>query len=183
MSASGESSDFPPGDDYAWDLGTYREFLEDLDHDTRLWCLPWVQICLFSPRQPLGFEMFAGKLAALGIDRLGLDSTTTLSLLEAVGGEGVRIPGTSYILRVVRPWHALFEENPTPKLSLPENWLEGVELWKNQTRIWIGKRVLENPLCPAPTDGATCLQVKARKEFGNLNWSLYVESPSGWKLL
>lgn len=183
MSASGESSDFPPGDDNAWNLGTYREFLDDLEEDTRPWCLPWVQICLFKHGQPPGFDMFAGKMAALGIDRLFLDSATTLPLLEAIGGEGVRIPGTSYILRVVRPWHALFEENPTPKLSLPENWLEGVELWEGKKRFWIGRRVVELPLCPAPTDGATCLQVKARKEFGNLNWSLYGESPSGWKLL
>lgn len=181
MSPSDDLSSIPPADDSGWNLGTYRDYLDDLDDDCRRWSLPWVQICLFKSEQPLGFEMFRGRLAALGIDRLGLDAATTISLLEAIGGDGVRVPSTPFILRVVRPWHALFEVNPAVQLSLPENWLEGLELWQDRQRIWIGRRVLEYPLCPAPLADAARLQKKAREKFESINWSLYQENLYGWQ--
>jgi hypothetical protein len=182
MPESGGSSGSLPPDEDGWNLGTYRQYLDNLDDDCRRWSLPWVQICLFKVDQPPGFEMFRGRLAALGIDRLGLDSEATVALLEAMGGEGARIPSTPYILRVVRPWHALIEEKPSPTISLPANWLEGLELWEGQQRIWIGRKVVELPLCPAPIADADRLQVEAKKKFDSIDCSLYEEITFGWKL-
>ncbi len=171
----------PAPDD--WNDFTYRQYLDDVEGDAREWCLPWVQMCRFAKRLPQGYEFFQDRLAVLGIDRLGLDSNMIRMLLEAISEKGAGVPGTPLVLRVVRPWLTVFGPASGGEPVLPNHWLEGLEVWDEEQRLWIGRRVLEQPLCPTPFGDAEALQARASQEFENYDWSMYEETRFGWKLL
>ncbi|BBO34445.1 hypothetical protein PLANPX_4057 [Lacipirellula parvula] len=160
---------------------TYLHYIHGLDSELRELCLRWVQVCRFTRQLPAGWEFFAGRLASLGIDRLGLTNTRVLELLEAVAGSGVRIPETEWKLRVARPWFALIEPMGDAQLVLPMHWLEGLELHDTSESVWIGKRALERPLCPDPFAHLDEEGAGASRETRKIDWSAYQSHRYGWQ--
>jgi len=130
---------------------------------------------------PVEFKLFEGQFASLGVDRLGLPNQQALELLEAVAGSGVRLPGTEWKLRVARPWCAIFETMRGDEPVLPTHWLEGLELHGKPNSLWIGRRVLERPLCPAPIDQLHEAAGDASKRTEAIDWSAYQARRYGWK--
>jgi len=132
------SSEQRPADATAgrlWRKFTYLEYIAGSpDWES---CLSWVQRCRFAWEQPPGFELFEGQVACLGVDRLGLEPAEVRKLLVAVAGEGARVPGASLILRVARPWHAVFEPAGYQPLSLPTHWLAGLLFQNDPACHWI----------------------------------------------
>ena len=169
-----------PGD-IPWIASTYSQYINGLQGEMREWCLRWVQVCRFAPDLPQGCEFFEGRFASLGIDRLGLSNDRVLELLEAVAGSGLRIPGTAWRLRVARPWCTLFEPMRGDERVLPTHWLEGLELHGKPGSVWIGRRVLEQPLCPAPFDEIDDAALGASKRAEEIEWSAYQSHRYGWQ--
>jgi hypothetical protein len=165
-----------------WRSCTYLQYINGVPEDAHRWSLSFVQCCRFGWRQPLGLELFEGRVASLGIDRLGLDAESVTALLSAIAGQGAKAPITSLRLRVARPWLALFEEARGDELPLPANWLEGLELHGEPLSLWIGNRVLDNPICPNLLDPSSESVRQARKRYADLDWSLYESTRFGWKL-
>lgn len=165
-----------------WTATTYLQFIGGLEGETREWCLRWVQVCRFPCDLPMGCEFFEGRFASLGVDRLGLANQQALELLEAIAGSGVRLPGTEWKLRVARPWCALFEPMPGDEPMLPTHWLEGLELHGKPDSPWIGRRVVEQPLCPAQFGKLDAAALGASKRTEEIDWSAYQSHRYGWKL-
>ncbi|WP_428308015.1 hypothetical protein [Lacipirellula sp.] len=172
-----QPTDFPEGN--PWLASTYLQYIHGLDGELREVCLRWVQVCRFAFQLPAGCEFFEGRLASLGIDRLGLPDENVLELLEAIAGSGVRLSGTVWKLRVARPWCALLEPTSGDEPVLPTHWLEGLELHGKPHSLWIGRRALKHPLCPSPCDE---LQEAAPGASKEIDWSAYEPHPAGWKL-
>jgi hypothetical protein len=129
---------------------TYLESLRGLDDDAFAWSLSFVQTCRLAwSLQPPGFEFLEGRVVSLGIDRIGLPAADVNTLLHAVAGRGARVPGTSMVLRVARPWCALFEPAIGNEPSLPPHWSEGLEVHGDPASLWIGNQALRQPMCPA----------------------------------
>ncbi len=170
-----------PPDESEWIASTYLQYLNGLEEEVREWCLRWVQVCRFARQLPAGCEIFEGRFASLGVDRLGLPHDQVLELLEAVAGPGVHLPGTAWKLRVARPWCALFEPVRGDEPVLPTHWLEGLELHGKPDSLWIGRRVLEQPLCPAPFDELDEAALGASKRAKEIDWSAYQRHPYGWQ--
>lgn len=172
-------TDFPGGN--PWLAWTYLQYIGGLEAEVREESLCWVQVCRFDREQPAGCELFAERFASLGIDRLGLPNEQVLELLETVAGGGVGVPGTAWKLRVARPWCALFEPMVGDEPMLPTHWLEGLELHGKPDSLWIGKRVLEQPLCPAPFDKIDEAALGASKRTEEIDWSAYQTHRCGWQ--
>ncbi|BBO31103.1 hypothetical protein [Lacipirellula parvula] len=170
-----------PLDENPWATSTYLQYIHGLDGEMREMCLRWVQVCRFARQLPAEWEFFAGRFASLGLDRLGLANSSVLKLLEAVAGSGVRIPETGWKLRVARPWCALIEPSEDVEPVLPTHWLEGVELHGKPDSLWIGRRALEQPLCPAPFDKVDEAALGASKRIEEVDWSAYQPQRYGWK--
>lgn len=170
-----------PPDDNLWATSTYLHYIHGLDGELREVCLRWVQVCRFARQLPAGWEFFAGRLASLGIDRLGLANSSVLELLEAVAGSGVRIPETEWKLRVVRPWCALIEPAGDIQQVLPTYWLEGLELHDKPDSLWIGRRAIEQPLCPGPFALLPEAASGATRRMREIDWSMYQSHRYGWE--
>ena len=172
-----------PYNEERWRAFTYLQYLGGLDRETFDWSLRFAQTCKFAwTLLPAGFEIFEGRTAALGIDRLGLSESATRELLLAIADEGARVPGTAQVLRVARPWCALFEPAAGDESILPAHWLEGLELYGDPDSTWIGRRVKARPICPAfPGDNSESAR-QAMKQFGELDASLYETTRFGWRL-
>lgn len=171
--------DLPGGN--PWIALTYQQYIYGLKGEAREWCLRWVQVCHFAPDLPPGCELFEGRFASLGIDRLGLSNESVLALLEAAAGSGLRIPGTEWKLRVARPWCVLVESIHGDEPVLPTHWLEGIELHGKPNSLWIGRRVLEQPHCPAPFDELIEVALDASKRIEGIDWSAYQPHRFGWQ--
>jgi hypothetical protein len=169
-------------DETTWRASTYLQYLNGLEGEMRQWQLRWVQVCRFARHLPAGCQFFEGRVASLGIDRLGLPNDQAMELLEAVAGLGLGIPGTAWKLRVARPWYALFEPTRGDESPLPTHWLEGLELHGESTSLWIGRRALEHPLCPAPYDAFDEAALGASKRTDEIDWSSYQSRRDGWQL-
>ena len=169
-----------PGEN-PWIALTYLQYISGLQGEMREWCLRWVQVCRFAPDLPVGCKLFEGRFASLGIDRLGLPNDKVLELLEAVAGSGVRLPRTAWKLCVARPWCALFEPMRGDEPVLPTHWLEGLELHGRPASLWIGRRVMEEPLCPAPFDNLHEAGLGASKRTAEIDWSAYQPHRYGWQ--
>jgi hypothetical protein len=115
------------------------------------------------------------------MDRLGIGDEKVLELLETVAGLGLRIPATAWKLRVARPWCAIIETMRGDEPVLPTHWLEGLELHGKPNSLWIGRRVLEQPLCPAPIDELNEATGGASKRTEAIDWSAYQAHRDGWK--
>jgi hypothetical protein len=165
-----------------WRRYTYLEYLRGVPEDAYQWSLSFVQTCRFAWRLPPEFEFFAGRVASLGIDRLELAPAKVIEILRAVAGEGARIPGTPVKLRVARPWLVVVEQGIADEPWLPSHWLEGLELHGEPLSIWIGKRVPAAPICPNLFDSNSNSVREARKQYADLDWSLYQSTQFGWKL-
>jgi hypothetical protein len=165
-----------------WLDSTYLQYIQGVEGETRDWCLRWVQVCRFAWELTPGCELFEGRVAELGIDRLGLDDQEVMRLLEAVAGTGVRIPGTSMKLRVARPWCVVWEPAIGDEPMLPAHWPEGVELYAGSVSLWIGRRVPEQPLCPTPRDAFDKATLGVSSRTLQVDWSAYDRHQMGWKL-
>ena len=170
-----------PPDGNPWSASTYLHYIHGLDGELREVCLRWVQVCRFTRQLPAGWECFAGRLASLGIDRLGLANSSVLELLEAVAGSGVRIPETEWKLRVARPWCALIEPAGDIQQVLPTYWLEGLELHDKPDSLWIGRRAIEQPLCPGPSALLPEAASGASRRMREIDWSMYQSHRYGWE--
>lgn len=172
-----------PPDEQRWLSCTYLDYLGGLKVEAFEWSLTHVQTCRFAwTLQPPGWELFEGRVAALGVDRLGLTPAEVRALLYAIAGKGARVPATSLILRVARPWCALFEQAAGDEPLLPEHWVEGLELHGEPASLWIGKRVPEHPICPAPSDATSQIVHGARNRFADVDWIAYEPTNYGWRL-
>ena len=172
-----------PQAEEAWRPYTYLQYLGGLEPDVFDWSLAFVQNCRFAASlQPQGWEVFAGRAADIGVDRLGLDQTVVHQLLYALAGVGVQISGADYMLRVCRPWCTVIEPAAGADLVLPDHWLEGVELYGDPHSIWIGRRVSDQPVCPGPPISDAEMAARAKEHYQAIDWSLYEESRFGWKL-
>lgn len=169
-----------PGEN-PWIALTYQQYVNGLEGETRQWCLRWVQVCRFAPALPQGCECFEGRFASLGIDRLGLSNEKAQELLEAVARSGVRLPDTAWKLHVARPWCAFVETIQGDEPVLPTHWLEGLELHGKPDSLWIGRRVQEQPLCPAPVDELDEASLGASKRTEEIDWSAHQAHRYGWK--
>lgn len=168
-------------DESEWIALTYQQYINGLEGEIRQWCLRWVQVCRFAWQLPAGCESFEGRTASLGVDRLGLPNEQALELLEAVAGSGARLPGTAWELRVARPWCAFFEPMLGDEPVLPTHWLEGLELHGKPDSVWIDRRVVEQPLCPAPFDELDEAALGASKRTEEIDWSAYQAHRYGWR--
>ena len=177
--SANQPTDFPEGN--PWLAWTYLQYIGGLEGEVREESLRWVQVCRFAREQPAGCELFAERFASLGIDRLGLPNEQVLELLEATAGGGVGVPGTAWKLRVARPWCALFEPMRGDEPMLPTHWLEGLELHGKPDSLWIGRRVLEQPDCPAPLDKLDEFALGASKRTAEIDWSAYQPHHYGWQ--
>mgnify|MGYP000060360122 CR=1 FL=1 len=174
-----QPTDFPEGN--PWIAWTYLQYIGGLEGQLREESLRWVQVCRFAREQPVGCELFVERFASLGIDRLGLPNAQVLELLEAVAGVGVRVPRTAWKLRVARPWCALFEPMGGDEPLLPTHWLEGLELHGKPDSVWIGRSVLEQPLCPAPLGNLDEAALVASKRTEVIDCSVYQPHRFGWR--
>ncbi len=171
-----------PSAEDRWRPFTYLQYIQSVPEDVYSWSLSFVQSCRFAWCLPPGFEFFEGRVASLGIDRLGLEPVKVADLLHAVAGAGARVPGTTMKLRVARPWFALFEEAVGDEPLLPPHWLEGVELHGDPFSLWIGDSVPHSPICPNLLDPACESVRRARRQFAELDWSQYESAKYGWRL-
>jgi hypothetical protein len=165
-----------------WRSYTYLEYIRGVPEDVYPWSLSFVQCCRFAWHLPSGLEMFEGRVASLGIDRLELDSGKVTELLQAIAGTGARIPATPTKLRVARPWFAVIEDASGNDPWLPSHWLEGLELHGRLRSVWIGNRVPDCPICPNLLDPNCDSVLQAKNQYANLDWSLYECTRFGSKL-
>lgn len=165
-----------------WRSFTYLQHITGAPEDAYSSCLSWVQCCRFAWRLPLNFELFGGRVASLGIDRMGLEPGHVTDLLHAVAGVGARVPGMALKLRVARPWLALFEDAVGDERQLPEDWPEALELHGDPVSVWIGNRVPDSPLCPNLLDPNSDSVHRARKQYAEVDWNQYQQVKHGWQL-
>ena len=171
-----------PSTEDPWRSFTYLQYINGVAKDTYAWSLSFVQCCRFAWHLPAEVGLFEGRVASLGIDRLGLDPAATTKLLQAVAGAGARVPGTPVKLRVARPWLAVLENATSDEPWLPSDWLVGLELHGDPLSIWIGNRVPNDPICPNLLDPDSDSLRRARSQYADLDWSLYESTRFGWKL-
>ncbi len=171
-----------PSAEDCWRSYTYLQYINGVAEDAYAWSLSFVQCCRFAWNLPEGCEVFVGRVASLGVDRLGLEAVHASALLEAIAGEGARIPGTPLKLRVARPWLAVIEPATSDEPWLPSHWLEGLELHGDPLSAWIGKQVPEHPICPNLLDPDSDSVRRARTHYADLDWSQYESTRFGWKL-
>ena len=76
---------------------------------------------------PPGFEFLSGGFVDLGFEHLGLAAGELEAVRLAFVGIGVRVPGTDYRLRNVRPFRTLVEPASGDEPAvLPDRWRQYV---------------------------------------------------------
>lgn len=116
--------------DQRWCQFTYLDYIADKPPEQFELLLRQVVRPIFAPDQPEEFALFAGCSAHLDLSVLELDAAQQRQLLHGLASTGVRIPGTRFVLRVARPWYALFEERDSDYPTLPHDWMEALRLIK-----------------------------------------------------
>lgn len=109
------------------------------------------QSALFPHELPKGFEIFAGNFAWLNIRHLGLSEEIVTLLILALANEGLRIPCSTWRMRVVSDSclnFFLVEPSLGTERQLPENWLSSTVVpgSKPDIPLWIGHRIIEQHL-------------------------------------
>ena len=97
---------------------------------------------------------------------MDLDEDRFWQLLGGLATSGVRVPGTGFVMRVVRPWYAFFEKRAGDFPILPHDWMEGVRLQTENAMgeiEWIGR------------------QHSTARE-GQFDPRCFDEMPNGWRL-
>lgn len=94
---------------------------------TRTLLISEAQRTRFPGHLPTGFESLRGPLVDLGFDRLGLAPDALDAIRLAFVGSGVRVPGTGYRLRCVRPVLSVVESAAGDEgATLPDHWRRAV---------------------------------------------------------
>ena len=76
---------------------------------------------------PAGFEFLRGGFVDLGFGTLGLAAAELDAVRLALVGIGLRVPGTEYRLRNVRPFRSLVEPaSGDESVELPDGWRQCV---------------------------------------------------------
>lgn len=76
---------------------------------------------------PAGFEFLRGGFVDLGFETLGLAAAELDAVRLALVGIGLRVPGTEYRLRNVRPFRSLVEPaSGDESVELPDGWRQCV---------------------------------------------------------
>ena len=76
---------------------------------------------------PAGFEFLRGGFVDLGFETLGLAAAELYAVRLALVGIGLRVPGTEYRLRNVRPFRSLVEPaSGDESVELPDGWRQCV---------------------------------------------------------
>ena len=76
---------------------------------------------------PAGFEFLRGGFVDLGFEKLGLAAAELDAVRLAFVGIGLRVPGTEYRLRNVRPFRSLVEPvSGDEPVTLPDGWRQCV---------------------------------------------------------
>ena len=76
---------------------------------------------------PAGFEFLRGGFVDLGFETLGLAAAELDAVRLALVGIGLRVPGTEYRLRNVRPFRSLVEQaSGDESVELPDGWRQCV---------------------------------------------------------
>lgn len=97
------------------------------DGEVRTMMIHEAQHTRFPGYLPAGFECLRGPFADLGFDRLGLAAADLDAVLLAFVGTGVRVPGTNFRLRCVRPVLSVVEPADGNEAAiLPDDWQRGV---------------------------------------------------------
>lgn len=87
-------------------------------------------------------------LTDLGFENLGLSPVEFRALTRAFSGVGVRVPGTPWRLRNVRPFHTVVEPSDgSEEVELPSYWLDGVlVIGPDDKPVFSGSRVRPDQL-------------------------------------
>ena len=94
---------------------------------TRATLITEAQRTRFPGDLPAGFEFLGGGFVDLGFDNLGLAPPELDAVRRAFVGIGVRVPGTDYRMRNVRPGRSLVEPaSGDEPVVLPDNWRQCV---------------------------------------------------------
>ena len=97
------------------------------DEWTRTTLIIEAQRTRFPDDLPPGFEFLRGPFVDLGFDHLGLAAAELEAVRLAFVGVGVRVPGTDYRLRNVRPGRSLVEPaSGDESVALPDGWRQCV---------------------------------------------------------
>ena len=113
------------------------------DEWTRMTLIIEAQRTKFPGDLPAGFEFLGGGFVDLGFENLGLAAADLDAVRLAFVGVGVRVPGTSFRLRNVRPFRTLVEPaDGGGAATLPGHWREGVLAFgRDGTHCWAGSLV------------------------------------------
>ena len=97
------------------------------DEWTRMTLIIEAQRTKFPGELPAGFGFLGGGFVDLHFESLGLAAADLDAVRLAFVGVGVRVPGTEYRLRNVRPFRSLVEPaSGDESATLPGHWREGV---------------------------------------------------------
>lgn len=97
------------------------------DGDVRTMMIREAQRTRFPGDLPAGFEFLRGPFVDLGFDRLGLEPADLDAVLRVFIGTGIRVPGTGFRLRFVRPVLSVIEQaDGDERAILPDGWRAGV---------------------------------------------------------
>lgn len=97
------------------------------DEPTRTVMIREAQRTRFPGHLPAGFEFLRQPFVDLGFDRLGLAPAHLDAVRRAFVGTGVRVPGTGFRLRCVRPVLSVVEPaDGSETATLPDRWRQGV---------------------------------------------------------
>jgi hypothetical protein len=93
------------------------------DEWTRMMLIIEAQRTRFPGDLPAGFEFLRGSFLDLSFENLGLAAADLEAVRLAFVGVGVRVPGTDYRLRNVRPFRSLVEPaSGDESVALPDGW-------------------------------------------------------------
>lgn len=149
-----------------WREHTFLEYVADTPGKDGRLPIGGVERAIFASDQPEQFTHFADRCADLGLRYLDLNEDRYWQLLHGLATSGVRVPGTGFVMRVVRPWYAFFEKRAGEFPALPHDWMEGVRLQTENAMgeiEWIGR------------------QHSTARE-GAFDPRCFDEMPSGWRL-
>ena len=113
---------------------THATWLDAIDSNgfddyTRTLLIIEAQRTRFPGDLPAGFGFLGGGFVDLHFEKLGLAAADLDAVRLAFVGVGVRVPGTDYRLRHVRPFRSLVEPASGEELAtLPDGW-RGVVLF------------------------------------------------------
>jgi len=97
------------------------------DDWTRTLLINEAQRTKFRGDLPPGFECLRASFLDLGFETLGLAAEELEAVRLAFVGIGVRVPGTDYRLRNVRPGRSLVESASGDESgALPDGWRQGI---------------------------------------------------------